>query len=65
MTQAQCQVHNIIKLNKLKMTYVGFFETKHILACNSINWVNFLIDNVNTEWLVDTGASLSAIKMIF
>lgn len=33
-----------------------------ILACDSINWVNFKINNLELELLVDTGASLSAIK---
>lgn len=36
--------------------------TKEVLTCDSINWVNFNIDNVSVEWLVDTGASISAIK---
>lgn len=44
---------------------ISFFVVKHILACNSINWVSFIVNNIESEWLVDTGASLSAIKLDF
>lgn len=47
------------------MVKVSFFETNHILTCNSINWVNFVINNKTFEWLLDTGASLSAVKKSF
>lgn len=43
----------------------SFFESKHILAYDSINWVNLVINSIHSEWLIDTGASISAVKNIF
>ena len=35
------------------------------MSYDSINWVNLLVNSIGTEWLVDTGASISAVKRNF
>lgn len=46
----------------IKRAKVSFFVANEIFTCDSINYVKLGIGNRTLEWLVDTGASLSAIK---
>lgn len=41
---------------------MNFFVPNQVLACDAINWVNFNLGKLELELLIDTGASLSAIK---
>lgn len=36
---------------------------KPVLSCSSINWVSFKVNNIDLDWLADTGASISAVKL--
>lgn len=52
------------KITLVPVTIISFFVTNdQILTCDSINYVSFILDN-NTciDLLLDTGASLSAIR---
>lgn len=42
--------------------YIIFFESNYILACNNLNKVSFRIDKCKHHLLIDTGASVSAIR---
>ncbi|KAI5630932.1 hypothetical protein NE865_16356 [Phthorimaea operculella] len=40
-----------------------FFEPNYILACNSLNKVTLNIGTQKHDWLLDSGASISAVKL--
>lgn len=41
---------------------IFFVHNNCIFSCNNSNYVEFNVDNVSKKWLIDTGASLSAVK---